>query len=167
MKCPIIITSKGKIGLRSKLSYDAYVNIGNLIASALTTSSGKAKLAASMIAPIRKQLSYQGIARSVFAVQQLPLPFDLSYKEVTEKYRHDAFKINSKGKFFKKQDRNRVTVPTFQVYSNPTIRLSEVKRRRFNIIDRSVQKARQEIMAQEDANIFSALDAIESGNKEE
>jgi len=32
----------------------------------------------------------------------------------------------------------------------------------FNVIDRAVQKARQEIMAQEDANIFAALDAASS-----
>ncbi len=53
---------------------------------------------------------------------------------------------------------DRVVVPTFELFSNPTVRISEVRRRRFNVIDRAVQKARQEIMAQEDANIFAALD---------
>jgi hypothetical protein len=53
---------------------------------------------------------------------------------------------------------DRVTVPEFEVVSNPTVRIAEVKRRRFNVIDRAQQKARQEIQAQEDANIFSALD---------
>lgn len=52
-----------------------------------------------------------------------------------------------------------VIVPEFEIVSNPTIRTSEVRRRRFNIIDRAVQKARQEIMAQEDANGFASLDA--------
>ena len=54
---------------------------------------------------------------------------------------------------------DRVVVPTFELYSNPTVRISEVRRRRFNVIDRAVQKARQELMAQEDANIFAAIDA--------
>jgi hypothetical protein len=36
-------------------------------------------------------------------------------------------------------------VPTFEIGANPTVRISEVRRRRFNIIDRAVQKARQEI----------------------
>lgn len=53
---------------------------------------------------------------------------------------------------------DRVTVPEFEIVSNPTVRIAEVKRRRFNVIDRAQQKARQEIQAQEDANIFSALD---------
>jgi hypothetical protein len=54
---------------------------------------------------------------------------------------------------------DRVTVPEFELFSNPTVRIAEVKRRRFNVIDRAVQKARQEIMAQEDANVFAAIDA--------
>lgn len=53
----------------------------------------------------------------------------------------------------------RVTVPEFEIFSNPTVRIHEAKLRRFNVIDRAVQKARQEIMAQEDANVFAALDA--------
>jgi hypothetical protein len=39
------------------------------------------------------------------------------------------------------------------------------RRRRFNVIDRAVQKARQEIMAQEDAAIFAILDGIAKGDK--
>jgi len=54
---------------------------------------------------------------------------------------------------------DRVTVPTFELFSNPTVRISEVRRRRFNVLDRAVQKARQELMAQEDANVFSAIDS--------
>jgi hypothetical protein len=49
-------------------------------------------------------------------------------------------------------------VPEFEVVSNPTVRIAEVKRRRFNVIDRAQQKARQEIQAQEDANVFAALE---------
>jgi len=39
----------------------------------------------------------------------------------------------------------RITVPEFELFSNPTVRIAEVKRRRFNVIDRAVKKARQEI----------------------
>lgn len=57
---------------------------------------------------------------------------------------------------------SRVVVPTFTVASNPTLKIEEARRRRFNAIDRCIQKARQEIMAQEDGNIFSAVDAASS-----
>ena len=40
---------------------------------------------------------------------------------------------------------DRLTIPEFEVVSNPTVRIAEVKRRRFNVIDRAQQKARQEI----------------------
>jgi uncharacterized protein (UPF0218 family) len=53
----------------------------------------------------------------------------------------------------------RVTIPEFEVFSSPKIHISDIKTRRFNVIDRVVQKARQEIMNQEDAAIFAALDA--------
>ena len=53
---------------------------------------------------------------------------------------------------------DRVTIPEFEIVSNPTVRIAEVKRRRFNVIDRALAKARQEIQAQEDANVFAALD---------
>lgn len=61
----------------------------------------------------------------------------------------------------------RVVIPTFEVFSSPTIRLGDIKSRRFNLIDRAVQTARQQLMAQEDEDIFKALDsASESGNKD-
>ena len=56
----------------------------------------------------------------------------------------------------------RITVPEFEIFSNPTVRYREVRSRRFNVIDRAIQKARQEIMAQEDANVFAAMDAAAS-----
>lgn len=167
MKHPLIITSAGKIGLRDKLLASKYANISQ----ALTTASGKAALAAAMIAPIRRSLNYQGIARRTFLVTQLPDSLSKVPVSELQKYRHDAIKINSRGKLFKKGDRfKQLVFPTFQIYASPTIRIADVKRRRFDLIDRTVQKARQEIMAQEDTDIFKALDSIslvESSNKEE
>ena len=40
---------------------------------------------------------------------------------------------------------DRVTIPEFEIISNPVVRIREVKQRRFNVIDRAVQKAKQEI----------------------
>jgi len=54
----------------------------------------------------------------------------------------------------------RVTFPQFELYSNPSIKLSDVRTRRFDLIDRKVQKARQEIMSQEDSMIFDILDKV-------
>lgn len=54
----------------------------------------------------------------------------------------------------------RVIMPAFEIVNTPTIRIADIKQRRFNLISREVHQARQEIMAQEDAAIFEALDSI-------
>ena len=53
---------------------------------------------------------------------------------------------------------DRVTVDTWTIAANPTVKFSEARLRRFNVIDRAVQKARQEVQAIEDANGFAAVD---------
>ena len=128
-----------------------------LVESAIMSQQGKMALAQAMANPIRRNLDYQGIARRAVVVDPLPqgaLPVYDRDIDVT------AVVISSNGtgpesRIFG----DRVTVPEFEIFSNPTVRIAEVKRRRFNVIDRAVQKARQEIMAQEDANIFAAIDS--------
>lgn len=128
-----------------------------LIARAIMTHEGKLALAQAMANPIRRNLDYQGLARRALVVDPLPqgaLPVYDRDIDVT------AVVISSNGTGPESRVfGDRVTVPEFELYSNPTVRIAEVKRRRFNVIDRAVQKARQEIMAQEDANIFAALDS--------
>jgi hypothetical protein len=131
-----------------------------LISRAINTQDGKIALAQAMANPIRRNLDYHGIARRALVVDPLPQGAIPTYDrdiDVT------AIVISSNGtgpesRIFG----DRVVVPEFEIYSNPTVRIAEVKRRRFNVIDRAVQKARQEIMAQEDANIFAALDSAAS-----
>jgi hypothetical protein len=131
-----------------------------LVARALNTHEGKLALAQAMANPIRQNLDYQGIARRALVpdvLTQGALPVYHRDIDVT------AVVVSAQGsgpesRVFSEA----ITVPTFELFSNPTIRTSEVRRKRFNIIDRAVQKARQEIMAQEDANVFAAIDVAAS-----
>lgn len=128
----------------------------DLLRMALTSEKGKVALGQAMANPIRRNLDYQGIGRKALRVDPLPqgaLPvYDVDIEV-------EAVVISSLGGVPESRIQgDRVTVPEFEIVANPTVRIREVKQRRFNVIDRAQQLARQEIQAQEDANIFAALD---------
>jgi hypothetical protein len=127
-----------------------------MIKRALLTADGKVALGQAMALPIRRNLDYAGVARRALVVDPLPNGAMPVYDRDIDVA---AVVVSSNGSAPESQVRgDRVTVPEFEVVSNPVVRIREVKQRRFNVIDRAVQKARQEIQAQEDANIFAALD---------
>lgn len=131
-----------------------------LISRAIMTQDGKVALAQAMANPIRKNLDYHGIARRALVVDPLPQGANPTYERDIDVA---AVVISSNGTGPESRVfGDRIVVPEFEIFANPTVRIAEVKRRRFNVIDRAVQKARQEIMAQEDANVFAALDAAAS-----
>lgn len=131
-----------------------------LISRAIMTQDGKIALAQAMANPIRRNLDYHGIARRALVVDPLPQGAIPTYERDIDVA---AVVISSNGTGPESRVfGERVLVPEFEIYANPTVRIAEVKRRRFNVIDRAVQKARQEMMAQEDANVFAALDAASS-----
>jgi len=127
-----------------------------MLAQALASPEGKVALGQAMANPIRRNLDYQGVGRKALIVDPLPqgaLPVydkDIDVSACIIAANGSAPESRVQG--------DRLMVPELEIVSNPTVRIAEVKRRRFNVIDRAQQKARQEIQAQEDANIFSAID---------
>ena len=170
MQLPFYINNRGKLG--AKLPP---------IAQYLSSPAGRMKLAQSMIQPLRTRLDYQSIGRKAVLVQPLPqgaLPTyerdidvasivtdDDKTSAIEEEYRfkHDTFVITPRGKLTDRKSwrifAQRVVIPEFQVFANPTIRISDVKQRRFNLIDRAVQTAKQQLMSREDDSIFDTLEA--------
>jgi len=127
-----------------------------LLVQAMRSERGKVALAQAMANPIRRNLDYQGVGRKALRVDPLPqgaLPVYDKDIDVS------AIVVSSNGAVPESRIKGeRLSIPEFEVVSNPTVRIYEVKRRRFNVIDRAQQRARQEIQAQEDTNIFAALD---------
>jgi hypothetical protein len=115
----------------------------DLIKRALMTQEGKVALGQAMANPIRRNLDYQGVGRRTLVVDPLPqgaLPVydrDIDVAAVVVSAHGSAPESRVFG--------DRVTIPEVELISNPTVRIAEVRRRRFNVIDRAQQKARQEI----------------------
>lgn len=127
-----------------------------LVRQAILDQGGKVALAQAMALPIRRNLDYSGVARRALVVDELATG-------VLPLYERDidvaAFVVSANGSVPESVVRgDRVFVPEFDIASHPLVRIREARQRRFNVIERTVQKAKQEIAANEDANLFAALD---------
>lgn len=128
-----------------------------LIDAAIYTQEGKNSLASAMANPIRQNLDYRGIARRLLVVDPVGVGIEPAYERDIDVA---ALVISENGTGVESRVfGDRVKVATWEIMANPTVRYSEARRRRFNVIDRAVQKSRQEIAAVEDASVFAASDA--------
>ena len=129
-----------------------------IIAKYLATQRGRHKLAASLTQPLRLRRDYTAVGRKTFLVEQLPdgaLPIYDKDPDVT------AFVIGEEGENIVAMIKSRrVLFPLFEIASNPEIPLTQIKERRYDLIERSQDLARAEIQAAEDSRVFAILDSI-------
>lgn len=127
-----------------------------LVRQAILDQSGKVALAQSMALPIRRNLDYSGVARRALVVDELATGVLPLYERDIDV---SAFVVSANGSVPEAVVRgDRVFIPEFDIASHPVVRIREARQRRFNIIERTVQKAKQEIAANEDSNLFASLD---------
>jgi hypothetical protein len=128
-----------------------------LIAQALETPEGRVALAQAMVEPIRRALEYQAVGRKLLMVDELPQG---AYARYEKDVRATATVISRRGAVPDMIiEGEEILVPTFEIATNPTVRISEVKARRFYIVDRAQIKAKEAIQKEEDTNIFNAINA--------
>ena len=126
-----------------------------VIAQALETDEGRAALAQAMVEPIRRSLEYQAVGRKLLMVDELPQGALARYERDVASIAHVVSRRGAVPDQI--QEGEEILVPTFEIAANPTIRLSEIKARRFYIVDRAQIKAKEAIQKEEDTNIFNAL----------
>lgn len=129
-----------------------------ILSKNIRTAAGRQRLAASMIQPLRRRRDYTSVGRKAFYVEQLPdgaLPIYDKDADVA------AYVIGEQGdNIVSVVKPKRVMFPLFEIAANPEIPLTEIKARRFDLIERSVDLGNASIMAEEDKKIFSCMDAV-------
>jgi hypothetical protein len=126
-----------------------------VIAQALETDEGRTALAQAMVEPIRRSLEYQAVGRKLLMVDELPQGALARYERDVASIAHIVSRRGAVPDQI--QEGEEILVPTFEIAANPTVRLSEIKARRFYIVDRAQIKAKEAIQKEEDTNIFNAL----------
>jgi len=129
-----------------------------IISMHIRTAAGRQRLASSMIQPLRRRRDYTSIGRKAFYVEPLPdgaLPIYDKDPNIT------AYVVGEEGEnIIAVAKPKRVLFPLFEVASTPEIPLTEIKQRRFDLIERSVDLAKAEIQAEEDRKVFAVMDAL-------
>lgn len=129
-----------------------------LIGDFIRTAAGRQKLAASMTQPLRLRRDYMSVGRKTFLVEQLPdgaLPIYDKDPDVT------AYVVGEEGENILAITKpRRVIFPLFELASNPEIPLTQIRERRFDLIERAQDLGRASIQAAEDMRVFGVLDAI-------
>ena len=129
-----------------------------ILSKHVKTAAGRQKLAASMIQPLRKRRDYTSVGRRAFYVEQLP---DGALPIYDKDVNVAAYVIGEEGdNIISVVKPKRVMFPLFEIAANPEIPLTEIKARRFDLIERAVDLGSAEIMAEEDRKIFAVMDAV-------
>jgi len=139
----------------------------------LHTAQGRIRVASALGPSLRRRRDYMSIARKALMVETLPdgaLPiYDKEFDETGKSF-IEAFIVGEEGgDIVRVVKPKRVTVPTFEIVANPLIPISQIKERRFDIVERSLNLAKAEVGATEDGHIFGLFDAIATAaaNKDE
>lgn len=129
----------------------------NLI-SRFASSNVRMVIGQAMASPLKTFLEYKGVMRRALKVDPLAPGAIPVYDMDTEEISAEAIASQS-ATVQTKIEGKRIFVPMFEITANPTVKLREVKIRRFNIIDRIQVRTRQFMQEAEDAAIISLLDS--------
>jgi len=123
------------------------------------TPAGRARIASSFIQPLRERRDYLGVARKAFYVHTL---VDGALSIYDKDADVTAYVVGEEGSnILSVVKPKRVHFPLFEIVANPEIPITQIRERQFDVIERSVDKGRAEIMAAEDTKVFAVMDAVQ------
>ena len=129
-----------------------------IISKYIESAAGRQKLAASMVQPLRQRRDYSSVGRKTFLVEDLPdgaLPLYDKDPDVA------AYVVGEEGESIMSVIKpRRVLIPLFEIACLPEIPLTQVKERRFDLIQRSQDLGKAQIQAAEDERTFAIMDAV-------
>jgi len=117
----------------------------------LRSAGGRRQLADSMVQPLRQRLDYGSLARRALRVESLPdgaLPRFANFSGATA-VDESGQNIITLPRF--NSEFNSAIIPIFEVSSNPTFPLAQLRERRFDLIERAQDYASTQIRQIEDS----------------
>jgi hypothetical protein len=128
----------------------------------LSSRQGRQRIAATVQGPLRKLRDYVSIARRAYMIDDLPdgaLPiYDMDPNI-------GGYVVSEAGdSILSVFDSTRLMVPLYELAALPTVPITQVKERRFDVINRIKQKARAQMFRTEDRVIFAAIVAAATAN---
>lgn len=134
-----------------------------LMTKLLGSTQGRKKIAASIQEPLRKLRDYVSIGRRALWIDELP---DGALPIYDRDVATPAFIVGDEGDSIQALpvEGNRMMVPLFELAAYPKIPFAHVKERRFDIIRRIKQKAKDELFRKEDSIIFQMLGTAATNN---
>lgn len=127
------------------------------LAAAMDTPEGRVALAQAMVEPIKTSLMYQGVGRKLLMVDELP-------QGALPRYERDiavkSYVMSKRGSVPTSiVEAEELMVPVLEIACNPTVKLNEIRARRFYIVDRAQVRAKDSLQRQEDAEVFRVINA--------
>lgn len=128
-----------------------------ILANFIKTSAGRAKLANSMIKPLRSERDYSSVARKAYLVEQVPdgtMPIYDRDPDVI------AYVVGEEGEnILSVAKPSRVLFPLFEIAANPEIPFTQIKERKYDLVTRAQTLAKTHIQEEEDTRSFAIMDA--------
>lgn len=127
------------------------------VAQALRTSEGRRAIAKIAIEPLRERRDYETVARRAFYVDPIAdgqLPYYDKDPQIT------AYVVAEEGDSIQQIVKgDRVLVPLFEIRTWVGIPFTQVKERRYDVVNRIKQKTKSEVFRVEDRKAFALMSA--------